>query len=115
MGLPNDLMEAAKIDGAGHFKIFSQILMPLTKPTMISAMILSFISLWNDYLSPLIFLVNKKLYTVPQAVKFWLFDDAKPYHLTMAASTIFIIPVIILFVFCQKYFVEGIATSGVKG
>lgn len=115
MGLPNDLMEAAKIDGAGHFRIFSQILMPLTKPAMISAMILSFISLWNDYLSPLIFLVNKKLYTVPQAVKFWLFDDAKPYHLTMAASTIFIIPVIILFVFCQKYFVEGIATSGVKG
>ena len=115
IGLPNDLMEAAKIDGAGHFRIFAQILMPLTKPAMISTMILSFISLWNDYLSPLIFLVNKKLYTVPQAVKYWLFDDAKPYHLTMATSTIFIVPVIVLFIFCQKYFVEGIATSGVKG
>lgn len=115
IGLPNDLMEAAKIDGAGHFRIFAQILLPLTKPAMISTMILSFISLWNDYLSPLIFLVNKKLYTVPQAVKYWLFDDAKPYHLTMATSTVFIIPVIIVFIFCQKYFVEGIATSGVKG
>lgn len=115
MGLPNDLMDAARVDGAGHFRIFSQIMMPLTKPAMISTMILSFISLWNDYLSALIFLVNKRLYTVAQAVRYWLFDDAKPYHLTMATSTIFIVPVVIVFIFCQKYFVEGIATSGVKG
>ena len=103
------------MDGAGHLRIFAQILMPLTKPAMISTMILSFISLWNDYLSALIFLVNKKLYTVAQAVRFWLFDDAQRYELTMATASIFIVPVIILFVFCQRYFVEGIATSGVKG
>ena len=115
IGLPNELMEAAKMDGAGHLRIFAQILMPLTKPAMISTMILSFISLWNDYLSALIFLVNKKLYTVAQAVRFWLFDDAQRYELTMATASIFIVPVIILFVFCQRDFVEGSATSGVKG
>lgn len=116
MGLPNDLMDAAKVDGAGHFRIFSQILMPLTKPAMISTMILSFITLWNDYLSALVFLSNKKLYTVSQAVRYWLFDNNNQnYNLTMTTATIFIVPVIILFIFCQKYFVEGIATSGVKG
>lgn len=116
MGLPNDLMDAAKVDGAGHLRIFAQILMPLTKPAMISTLILSFITLWNDYLSALVFLSNKKLYTVSQAVRYWLFDNNNQnYNLTMTTTTIFIIPVIILFVFCQKYFVEGIATSGVKG
>ena len=116
MGLPNDLMDAAKVDGAGHLRIFAQILMPLTKPAMISTLILSFITLWNDYLSALVFLSNKKLYTVSQAVRYWLFDNNNQnYNLTMTPATIFIIPVIILFVFCQKYFVEGIATSGVKG
>lgn len=116
MGLPNDLMDAAKVDGAGHLRIFGQILMPLTKPAMISTMILSFITLWNDYLSALVFLSDKKLYTVSQAVRYWLFDNNNQnYNLTMTTATIFIVPVIILFIFCQKYFVEGIATSGVKG
>lgn len=115
MGLPDDLMEAAMIDGAGHLRIFWQIMMPLTKPAMISAGILSFIHLWNDYLSALIFLVNKKLYTVAQVVRYWLFDDSQPYELVMATATSIIVPVVILFICCQKYFVEGIATSGVKG
>lgn len=115
MGLPDDLMEAAMMDGAGHLRIFWQIMLPLTKPAMISAGILSFIHLWNDYLSALIFLVNKKLYTVAQVVRYWLFDDAQPYELVMATATSIIVPVVIIFIFCQKYFVEGIATSGVKG
>lgn len=115
MGLPSDLMEAAKIDGAGHLRIFWQIMMPLTKPAMVSSAVLSFISLWNDYLSALIFLVNKKTYTVAQVVRYWLFDDAQRYELTMASAASTVIPVVIIFVFCQKYFVEGIATSGVKG
>ena len=115
MGLPSDLREAAKIDGAGHLRIFWQIMMPLTKPAMVSSAVLSFISLWNDYLSALIFLVNKKTYTVAQVVRYWLFDDAQRYELTMASAASTVIPVVIIFIFCQKYFVEGIATSGVKG
>lgn len=115
MGLPDDLMEAAKIDGAGHPRIFVQILMPLTKASLISLMVLSFISCWNEYMSPLIFLVKKDLYTISQVIRWYMLDDLQRYDLNMAAATSAIIPVIILFIFCQRYFVEGIATSGVKG
>lgn len=115
MGLPDDLMEAAKIDGAGHLRIFAQILMPLTKSSLISLMVLSYISCWNEYMAPLIFLVKTNLYTISQVIRWYMLDDLQRYDLNMAAATSAIIPVIILFVFCQKYFVEGIATSGVKG
>lgn len=115
MGLPDDLMEAAKIDGAGHPRIFAQILMPLTKSSLISLMVLSFISCWNEYMAPLIFLVKTNLYTISQVIRWYMLDDLQRYDLNMAAATSAIIPVVILFVFCQKYFVEGIATSGVKG
>ena len=115
MGLPNDLMEAAKIDGAGHFRIFAQIMLPLTKAALISLMILSFISNWNEYLSPLIFITKKELYPVSLTIRWWMLEDASDYAKVMAASTSAIVPVVILFASCQKYFVEGIATSGVKG
>ena len=115
MGLPDDLMEAAKIDGAGHVRIFSQIMMPLTKSALISLAMLSFISCWNEYMTPLIFLVKKNLYTISQVIRWYMLDDLQRYDLNMAAATSAIVPVLILFVFCQKYFVEGIATSGVKG
>jgi len=115
IGLPDDLMEAAKIDGAGHATIFSRILMPLTKSALISLMVLSFISCWNEYLAPLIFLVKKNLYTISQVIRWYMLDDLQRYDLNMAAATSAIIPVIILFIVCQRYFVEGIATSGIKG
>ncbi len=115
IGLPNELCEAAKVDGAGHFRIFFRILMPLTKPAMVSLSVLSFVTTWNDYLYPLIFLTNKKFYTVALGIRWYLLDEAQEYNLTMAAATVALVPIVILFVFCQKYFVEGIATSGVKG
>ena len=115
MGLPNDLMEAAKIDGAGHPRIFAQILLPLTKAALVSQCVLSFVSCWNEYMAPLVFLVKKNLYTVAQVVQWTMMDEAARTDLTMAASTCAIIPVAIIFMFCQRYFVEGIATSGVKG
>ena len=115
MGLPDDLMEAAKIDGAGHPTIFARILLPLTKPALISLMVLSFISCWNEYMTPLIFLVKKNMYTISQVIRWYMLDDLQRYDLNMAAATSAIIPVVLLFIFCQRYFVEGIATSGVKG
>ena len=115
MGLPDDLMEAAKIDGASHLQIFGQIMLPLTKSALISLAMLSFISCWNEYMTPLIFLAKKNLYTISQVIRWYMLDDLQRYDLNMAAATSAIIPVLVLFVFCQKYFVEGIATSGVKG
>ena len=115
MGLPNDLIEAAKIDGAGHLRIFLRIMLPLTKAALMSLIILAFISSWNEYMAPLIFLVKKELYTVSQNIQWYMLDEFKEHNLTMAAATSAIVSVVILFIVGQKYFVEGIATSGVKG
>ena len=114
LGLPNDLAEAARIDGASHPRIWGQVMMPLTKPAMVSLAILGFIASWNEYLSPLIFLINKQFYTVALGIRFYFADEAQEYNITMAAATSAIIPILILFFSCQKYFIEGIATSGMK-
>ena len=115
MAIPNDLMESAKIDGANHFYIWSRIILPLTKPPMISVVILAFISSWDSYLQPLIFLVSRELYTVALGVNFYYTAEAQQFNLTMAAATSAIVPVLILFIFCQRYFVEGITKTGIKG
>ncbi len=115
MGLPDDLVEAAKIDGAGHFRIFAQIMLPLTRAAVVSMVILSFISSWNEYLSPLIFLIDEKKFVVSQIIRWYMEEDSDPTHWIMTASTLSLIPTLILFVSCQKHFVEGIASSGVKG
>ncbi|MBQ8080312.1 MAG: carbohydrate ABC transporter permease [Clostridia bacterium] len=115
MGLPDDLMEAAKIDGATHPTIFMRVMLPLTRTALVSLMVLAIVSCWNEYLSPLIFLVNTKLYTVSQTIRWYMLDDLQRYELVMAAATSAIVPILILFIASQKSFVEGIATSGVKG
>lgn len=114
LGLPKDLSEAAKIDGANHLRIWWKILMPLTKPAIVSLMILGFISTWNEYLSPLIFLPEAKNYTVSLGIRAYLVDDAQKWNVTMAAATSAIVPILILFVAMQKHFIEGVATSGMK-
>ena len=115
MGLPTDLMEAAKIDGAGHPRIFAQVMMPLTKTALVSQCVLLFVSTWNEYMAPLIFLANQKLYTASLVVKYQVFEEGSSTSQLMAASASAIVPTVIIFMFCQRYFVEGIATSGVKG
>ena len=114
-GLPKDLEEAAGIDGCNIGQRFLRIMMPLTKAALVSLMVLSIVSCWNEYLSPLIFLVNTKLYTVSQTIRWYMLDDLQRYELVMATATSAIVPILILFIACQKSFVEGIATSGVKG
>lgn len=114
MSLPDSLMEAAKIDGASHLKIWWSIYMPLTKSALVSAGILAFISTWNQYLQPLIMLVSEANYTIPLGIRFWLVDDAREYNMVMAAAASAIIPIIIVVTICQKHIVEGIATSGTK-
>lgn len=113
-GLPNDLMEAGKIDGAGYLRIWGQIYLPLTKPALVSTGILGFITTWNAYLPPLIYLVDKTKYTISLGIRFWLVDDAREYNLVMTAAASAIVPVVILVIFCQKYFVQGIAMAGMK-
>lgn len=114
MSLPDDLMEAAKLDGATHFKIWRNIYLPLTKTALISAGLLAFITIWNSYLQPLVFLVSEANYTVPLGIRFWLVDDAREYNMVMAAAASAIIPVVAIVIACQKHIVQGIAMSGSK-
>ncbi|MDX9985146.1 carbohydrate ABC transporter permease, partial [Sphaerochaeta sp.] len=113
--LPSELVDAAKVDGAGHVTIFARIMVPLTVPALVSMMILIFISTWNDYLNPLIFLTKPKLFTISQAIRWYMLDEHQRYELTMAVATSSIIPIVIIFLSSQKYFIEGIAKSGIKG
>lgn len=108
-------MDAAKIDGAGHGRIFIQIMLPLTKAALVSQCVLSFVSCWNSYLEPLVYLIKKDLYTVAQVVRWQIMDEVVRTDLLMTSSTCAIIPVVIVFFLCQKYFIKGIATAGVKG
>jgi multiple sugar transport system permease protein len=114
MGLPNELMEAARVDGATHFVIWKDIMMPLTKPAMVTVMVLAFVNSWNEYLNALIFLPSNKNYTVSLGIQYWM-QMTDEYNLMMAAAASAVIPIIVLFLFCQKYFVESIVTTGVKG
>ncbi len=113
--LSDELMESAKIDGASHFQIWSRIVLPLTKPPMISIIILGFIGAWNEYFSSLVFLVSRDLYTVALGVRHYFTMEVHQFNLTMAAATSAIIPIVILFVFSQKYFVQAITKTGIKG
>jgi multiple sugar transport system permease protein len=113
--LPKELDEAAFIDGAGHFKIYSTIIIPLSKPALISTGLFTFLNTWNDFVGPLIYLNGEEKYTLQLGLRTFIGNYAAQWHLLMAAATVVLVPVIILFFIGQRYFVEGIATSGIKG
>ena len=114
LSMPNELMEAARVDGANNLQIWWRILVPLTKPAMVTVTVLSFISSWNEYLNALIFLPSNKHFTVSLGIQYWM-QMTDEYNRMMAAAASAILPIILLFILTQKYFVQSIATTGVKG
>lgn len=113
--IPNDLLESARIDGAGHLRIYLRIVLPMAGPALISAGILAFVRSWNDYMNPLIFINTLSRYTVTLAIKNYLNVDGQPrYDLAMVASVISLLPIMALFLSVQRYYFEGVATSGMK-
>lgn len=122
MSIPFDLDEAAKIDGASSFRIFAQILVPLCKPAIATMAALGFIGFWNWFLAPLVFLNSPEKYLVAVGLRYFNVgaaqgeQAAKPQdHLLMAASLMVALPCLILFFVAQKYFVQGIVMTGIKG
>ncbi|UJF34358.1 carbohydrate ABC transporter permease [Paenibacillus hexagrammi] len=115
MGLHNDYIESAKIDGAGHFKIFYFIALPLVRPAVATYAILRFIWTWNDYQNPLIFIRSEKLLTLQIAIQKFTSMSGEFYSLIMAGTVSAILPLIIVFIIGQKSVIEGIAVGGVKG
>lgn len=114
--IPEELVDAAKIDGAGHARILLQIFIPLSKPALATLAIFAFIGNWNNFFGPLLYLRTPDVQTLPVClVQYQGAYGNTEWHLMMAVATIAVIPVLIIFIFGQRYFVEGIATTGVKG
>lgn len=113
--LPNELSEAAKIDGASHLQIWARIVAPLAKPAFLSLLILSFVWFWNDYENPLIFIRSKQYYTIPIGLHVYRDAEENTIELICTCATLAIIPVLAVFLFFQKHFMEGIVTTGLKG
>ena len=115
MTIPKELEDAAKIDGCSTFGIFRQIIMPLSKPVIVSVAVFSFVAHWNDFMSPLIYLNSIEKRTL--ALGLATFTDVWGVDIVslMAASTAVLIPVLIIFFFSQKYFVQGVVMTGIKG
>lgn len=114
-GIPTDLCEAARIDGMSEYKIYRKIMLPLSKPSLSTLTIFTFVNTWNDYLGPLIYLKTETKKTIQLGLKMFIGQYSAEYGLIMAGSVLSLIPVIIVFLCLQKYFVEGVAATGLKG
>ena len=115
MGVPTELLEAARIDGLSEYGIWAKLMLPLSKPAIATLCITSFTFEWNDFMGPLIYLSTTNKKTIQLMLRMFNTQYSSNYAQLMAAATVALIPVLILFVFLQRYFVEGIATSGIKG
>lgn len=116
IGIPKDLSDAARIDGCNEFMIFLKIILPMAKPALLVVGLFQFMGTWNDFLGPLIYLTDQKDYTLALGLQFFQSQSGgTEWNYLMAASTLIIIPVIVLFFFTQKSFIEGISTTGIKG
>ena len=114
-GIPNELCEAARIDGLSEYGIYRRIMLPLSLPAISTLVIFTFVTTWNDYLGPLIYLNSTELKTVQLGLRMFITQYSSEYNLIMAASVVSLIPVLIVFLSLQKYFVQGVASSGPKG
>jgi multiple sugar transport system permease protein len=115
MTIPRELSEAAFIDGTGHFWVYSRIVLPLSKPALVTMVLFTFIWMWNDYVNPFVFINSMEKQMITTGLQFFQAREGANYALQMAGATFAVIPTVILFTFTQKYFVQGIATSGIKG
>ena len=113
--IPDELCEAARIDGMSEYRIYAKIMLPLSKPALSTLTIFTFVATWNDYLGPLIYLKSQEKKTIQLGLKMFISQYSSDYGLIMAGSVLSLIPVIIVFLILQKYFVEGVATTGLKG
>ena len=115
LSIPDDLLQAARVDGAGEYRIFARVVMPLCGPALATLGIITFLGAWNGFLWPLVVATTEDLYTLPVALALFAIGQQETnFGLLMAGSLVVILPVLILFVILQRYFTAGIATTGIK-
>jgi multiple sugar transport system permease protein len=110
--IPADLSDAARIDGANEFQIMYRVILPLARPALVVVGLLAGVNAWNDFLGPLIYLQNDKLYTLSLGLTFFKTMHGIQFNLLMAASCLVVLPVIVVFLFFQRFFIEGISLGG---
>ena len=115
LAIPDSFIEAAKIDGASDFQIYFTLILPLAKPILITLAIFTFMGTWNDFLWPLIVMTNDSMYTLPVALANFMGEHNQDTEFMMAGSVVTIIPVILVFLSLQKYYIKGIMLGGIKG
>lgn len=115
MEIPTEICEAARIDGMSEYGIYAKIMLPLSKPVIATLTIFSFTTVWNDFMGPLIYINSDKLKTIQLGLRSFITEYSSEYSLIMAGSIVALIPILIIFASLQQFFVEGIATTGVKG
>ena len=115
ISIPESISEAAKIDGCNHFTIYARIITPLAKPSIATMILFSFVWTWNDYMSPYLYIsdINKQMLSV--GIKLFSVGQVQDYGAQMAAATLVLLPIIVVFLFCQRFFIENATSSGVKG
>jgi multiple sugar transport system permease protein len=115
MGIPMEISQSAKVDGATEFRIYWQLIIPLSMPVITTVMIFSFNHSWGDFIGPLVFLSDNKLYTLSLGIQQIMSVNDPRWPLLMAVGVSMTLPVLVIFFLLQKYFIQGIATSGIKG
>ncbi len=113
--IPSDLCEAARIDGLSEYGIWARIMLPLSTAAIATLVIFTFVGTWNDYMGPMIYLTREENKTIQVGLRRFIQENSSDYHLIMAASVVSLVPVSVVFLALQRYFIEGIATSGLKG
>ncbi len=115
ISIPESISEAAKIDGCNHFTIYARIITPLAKPSIATMILFSFVWTWNDYMSPYLYIsdINKQMLSV--GIQLFSAGQVQDYGSQMAAATLVLLPIIVVFLFCQRFFIENATSSGVKG
>jgi len=115
MTIPRDLEDAAKIDGCSFFGIYWRIMLPLIKPALAAVIIMTFMGAWNDFMGPLIYISSPEKMPVAYALQLYQSAHSAEYNLLMAAATMVVVPVVLLFFFTQRYFIQGVTLTGIKG
>lgn len=115
LSIPNELLEAARVDGASEWAIYRRVVLPLSKPVLVTLAIFTFMATWNDFMWPLIVLTDNDRYTLPVSIANLVGEHVQDLELMMASSVITVLPVLLLFLFLQRYYVAGIMMGSVKG
>ena len=113
--LPNELSDAARIDGCSEFGVYWRVILPLARPALVTVSLFTFIGTWNDFLGPLLYLTDERTYTLSMGLQFFVSQHGAEWGMLMAASAVMTLPILVIFFLAQSTFIQGVSLSGIKG